>query len=60
MHWTEVYRAKIKTAAEALEVVKSNDRVYIHQGSNEPEELVRALIARGHQYGRPCRRGAPI
>jgi len=49
MHWTEVYRAKIKTAAEALEVVKSNDRVYIHQGSNEPEELVRALIARGHQ-----------
>ena len=47
MHWTEVYRSKIKTADEALTAVKSRDRVYIHQGSNEPEELVRALIARG-------------
>ncbi|MCE5310019.1 MAG: 4-hydroxybutyrate CoA-transferase, partial [Acidobacteriales bacterium] len=49
MHWTESYRAKIKTADEALAVVKSNDRVYIHQGSNEPEELVRALTARGSE-----------
>ena len=47
MHWTEVYRAKIKTAEQALRAVKSRDRVYIHQGCNEPEDLVRALIARG-------------
>ena len=47
MLWTELYRSKITTAGRALEAVKSGQRVYIHQGCAEPEDLVRALIARG-------------
>ena len=46
MRWTEHYRSKIKTAEEALQVVKSGDRVSIHQGCSEPEDLVRAMLKR--------------
>jgi 4-hydroxybutyrate CoA-transferase len=41
------YRSRIATADEALRVVESGQRVYIHQGCAEPEELVRALTRRG-------------
>ena len=41
------YREKIATADRAVEAVKSGQRVYIHQGNAEPEELVRALTRRG-------------
>ncbi len=47
MKWTEVYRSKLTTADKALEVVQSGQRVLIHQGCNEPEELVKALVRRG-------------
>jgi acyl-CoA hydrolase len=43
----EEYRAKLKTADEALSVIKSGDCVYIHQGCGEPEDLVRAMVRRG-------------
>jgi 4-hydroxybutyrate CoA-transferase len=43
---SESYRSKIVTAEQALGVVKSGQRVYIHQGCAEPEALVKALIAR--------------
>ncbi len=43
------YRGRVTTADEALEVVRSGHRVYIHQGCAEPEELVRALTRRGPQ-----------
>ena len=43
------YRSKVTTADRALEAVRSGQRVYIHQGCAEPEELVRALIRRGHE-----------
>lgn len=46
MRWTEHYRSRVKTAAEALQVVRSGDRVHVHQGCSEPEELVRALLER--------------
>jgi acyl-CoA hydrolase len=46
MRWTEHYRSKIRTAEEALQVVKSGDRVSIHQGCSEPEDLVRAMLKR--------------
>jgi len=46
MRWIEHYRSKVKSAAEALQVVKSGDRVHVHQGCSEPEELVRALLQR--------------
>jgi 4-hydroxybutyrate CoA-transferase len=45
--WQNRYRSKLRTAEEALQVVESGMRVYIHPGCAEPEVLVRALIARG-------------
>jgi acyl-CoA hydrolase len=47
MKWTELYRSKLTTADRALEAVRSGQRVLIHQGCNEPEELVAALVRRG-------------
>lgn len=47
MKWTELYRSKLTTAGKALEVVHSGQRVLIHQGCNEPEDLVKALVNRG-------------
>jgi acyl-CoA hydrolase len=37
---------KRMTAEEAVSVVRSGDRVYIHSGCAEPERLVKALIGR--------------
>ena len=47
MNWREEYRRKTATAAEAMEYIRSNMRVYIHPGCAEPEALVEALMARG-------------
>lgn len=47
MGWIEHYRSKIRTADDALAILKSGDRVYIHQGCAEPEELVKAMVRRG-------------
>lgn len=47
MQWKDEYRSKMTTADEALRVVESGNRVYIHQGCNEPEALVQALTKRG-------------
>ncbi len=49
MNWMDYYRSKLATADDALRAVKSGDRVYIHQGCGEPEDLVRALVRRGHE-----------
>jgi 4-hydroxybutyrate CoA-transferase len=46
MYWIESYRSKIRTAAEALQAVKSGDRVLVHQGCSEPETLIAALLER--------------
>jgi 4-hydroxybutyrate CoA-transferase len=43
--WEDDYRAKCVTAEEALRVVSSGTRVYIHPGCAEPEVLVEALLA---------------
>jgi acyl-CoA hydrolase len=37
------------TEAEAVSLVRSGDRVYIHSGCAAPERLVKALIARRHE-----------
>jgi 4-hydroxybutyrate CoA-transferase len=42
----EQYRSKIRTAEEAVSVIKSGDRVHVHQGCSEPEDLVRAMLKR--------------
>jgi 4-hydroxybutyrate CoA-transferase len=41
------YRSRIVTADEALRVVESGQRVYVHNGCAEPIELVKALTRRG-------------
>ena len=49
MYWIESYRSKIRTAAEALQAVKSGDRVLVHQGCSEPEALIAALLERASE-----------
>jgi 4-hydroxybutyrate CoA-transferase len=44
--WSEFYRSLICTPEEAVKVVRSGDRVYIHPGCAVPEPLVDALSAR--------------
>ncbi len=49
MRWVEQYRSKVRTAEEAVQVVRSGDRVHIHNGNSEPEALVKALVARAQE-----------
>jgi 4-hydroxybutyrate CoA-transferase len=44
--WLEKYLEKRRTAAEAVQVIRSGDCVYIHPGCSEPEQLVKAMVAR--------------
>ncbi|MDD5544315.1 MAG: acetyl-CoA hydrolase/transferase C-terminal domain-containing protein [Acidobacteriia bacterium] len=46
MNWISDYKQKLMHADQALDVVTSKDRVYIHPGCAEPEILVEALISR--------------
>ena len=47
--WFDGYRGKLRSAREALNLVSSGDRVFIHPGTAEPEALVLALIARASE-----------
>lgn len=47
--WAEAYRRKVMSADEALRLVRSGNRVYIHPGAAEPEDLVMALIRRADE-----------
>lgn len=40
------YRGKLRTSEEAARIIHSGDCVYIHQGCAEPEQLVKAMVAR--------------
>jgi 4-hydroxybutyrate CoA-transferase len=42
----ESYRARVTTADEAVKVIRSGDHVWVHPGCSNPEELVRAMVAR--------------
>ena len=44
--WTETYRSRCVSAAQALEAVHSGDRVWIQSGCGTPSTLVEALVAR--------------
>jgi 4-hydroxybutyrate CoA-transferase len=46
MHWSETFRQRATTAEEAVKAIRSGDHVWIHAGCNNPEELVRAMVAR--------------
>ena len=45
----EKYLEKRRTAAEAAQVIRSGDCVYIHPGCAEPEQLVKAMVARAEE-----------
>jgi 4-hydroxybutyrate CoA-transferase len=46
MSWLDEFHKKLTTAGQALEVVRSGDRVYVHEGCATPEILVEALLRR--------------
>jgi acyl-CoA hydrolase len=46
MTWHSDYRAKLRSAAEAVSVISSGDRVYYGGNAAIPQALVRALAAR--------------
>jgi acetyl-CoA hydrolase len=49
MIWEEGYRTKVTSAEEALKCVRSGGHVWIHAGCCNPEELVRAMVARASE-----------
>ncbi|HXY41396.1 MAG TPA: acetyl-CoA hydrolase/transferase C-terminal domain-containing protein [Vicinamibacteria bacterium] len=49
MSWIESYRQKVKTAEQAVAGVRSGEHVWLHAGCNNPEELVKALVARADE-----------
>jgi 4-hydroxybutyrate CoA-transferase len=52
MDWKSNYAGKVVTAAEAMKVVKSGDRVVFAHACGEPLELVDALVARAPELER--------
>jgi acetyl-CoA hydrolase len=46
MRWNESYRARVTTAEDAVQCIRSGDRVWLHAGCNNPEELVAAMVGR--------------
>ncbi len=46
MNWLEAYRAKLKTADEAVRIIGSGNRVYVGAGCAVPHDLVAALTRR--------------
>ncbi len=46
MRWLEKYKSKIKSPIEAVHLIKSNSRVYVHPGCATPEVLVNAMCER--------------
>jgi acetyl-CoA hydrolase len=44
--WEDSYDARRTSAEEAVKAVKTGDRVWVHAGCNNPEELIRALVGR--------------
>lgn len=49
MRWIDQYRAKLRSAEEAVRLVRCGDRVWIHPGCGTPETLVEALTDRAHE-----------
>jgi acyl-CoA hydrolase len=46
MSWTNQYNQKLQTADEALSLVRSGDRVWVHEGCATPQPLIEALVRR--------------
>ena len=46
MAWREEYRRKLKSAPEALSLLRSGQRVWVQQGNSTPQPLIDAMVAR--------------
>ncbi len=46
MDWTGIYRSRVTTSQQAVEGIRSGDRVWIHPGCNTPKILIDAMVAR--------------
>ena len=46
MSWQTEYRRKLKTADEALSVLRSSQRVWVQQGNSTPQPLIEVMIRR--------------
>ena len=52
MNWLDDYKSKLRTAAEAIQMINCGDRVYYGGNAAIPRELVRALAARREELHR--------
>ena len=50
MKWIDSYRSKVCTPEEAVSVVKSNMRVYVHPGCATPEILLNAMCENSSHF----------
>jgi len=46
MSWHGIYGQKLRSAEQAVQLIRSHDRVYVHQGCATPEPLLDAMAAR--------------
>lgn len=49
MNWTDIYRSRVTSAAEAVGHIQSGQRVWIHPGCCTPKPLVDAMVGRADQ-----------
>jgi acetyl-CoA hydrolase len=47
--WEDGYRQRKTSAEEAVRAIRSGDRIWVHAGCNNPEELIRAMAARASE-----------
>jgi 4-hydroxybutyrate CoA-transferase len=46
MDWNSIFRSRVATADEAVQSIRSGDRVWVHPGCNTPTRLIDAMVAR--------------
>lgn len=49
-NWKELYDSKKMTSDEAVQLIKSNDKVVFQHDVGEPAELVRAMVRNAKNY----------
>ena len=49
MSWTEQYKQKVTTAADAVKAVKSGDRIFLTGNCSVPKNILAALVDRAHE-----------
>src|SRR5437016_4617461 len=52
MSWLDHFRRRVTTADQAVAAVRSDDRIYIHEGCATPEPLITAVMKRSRELRR--------